>query len=302
VTGHALGVQKMHADELPIDVPLVRHLLEEQFPEWAALPLARVPSMGTDNALYRLGCDMVVRLPRIKWATAGIEKDFRWLPALAPLLPVEIPAPLARGTPAAGFPWEWGVYGWLEGASPSPGAPAPELARDLAAFVLAMRRVPLADAPLCRRGKPLATQDEFTRNSLRAIAGTIDVEAATAAWEAALRVPDWSGPAVWLHADLLPGNILVREGRLSAVIDFAVAGVGDPACDLIPAWSVLDAEAREVFREAVDVDEATWARGRGWALSMGLGIVPYYKDTNPEFAAVGRHMISEVLADTNTRS
>jgi aminoglycoside phosphotransferase (APT) family kinase protein len=292
----------MHADELTIDVPLVRRLLAEQFPEWATLPLARVPSMGTDNALYRLGSAMVVRLPRIEWATAGIEKDFRWLPALAPLVPVQIPAPLARGTPAADFPWEWGVYRWLEGVNPSLGAGSPELACDLAAFVRAMRRVPLADAPLCRRGKPLATQDEFTRNSLHALAGTIDTEAAAAAWDSALRARAWPGPPVWLHADLLPGNLLVRDGRLSAVIDFAVAGVGEPACDLIPAWSVLGGEARDVFRREVEVDEATWARGRGWALTMGLGIVPYYKDTNREFAAVGRHMISEVLADTNTRS
>ena len=293
----------MHAEELLTDVPLVRRLLEEQFPQWAALPLARVPPMGTDNALYRLGTELVVRLPRIEWATAGIAKDFRWLPELAPLLPVEIPEPLARGTPSAGFPWEWGVYGWLDGANPSLGAASPGLARDLAAFVRAMRRLPVAeDSPPCRRGRPLATQDEFTRDSLRALAGTIDTEAAVAAWTSALRAAAWSGPPVWLHADLLPGNLLVRDGRLCAVIDFAVAGVGDPACDLIPAWAVLGAETREVFRQEVDVDEATWARGRGWALSMGLGIVPYYKDTNPEFAAVGRHMVSEVLADTNTRS
>jgi aminoglycoside phosphotransferase (APT) family kinase protein len=292
----------MHAHEVLTDVPLVRRLLEDQFPELAALPLERVPSMGTDNALYRLGADMVVRLPRIEWATAGIEKDFRWLPTLAPLLPVEIPTPLARGTPADGFPWKWGIYGWLEGANASLGRGSSALARDLACFVRAMRQVEPTNAPTCRRGKPLATQDEFTRKSLAELAGSIDVTAAAAAWEAALRVPDWSGPPVWLHADLLPGNILVRDGRLSAVIDFAVAGVGDPACDLIPAWAVLGAEGREVFREEVDVDDATWARGRGWALSMGLGIVPYYKETNPEFAAVGRHMAGQALGDTNTRS
>jgi aminoglycoside phosphotransferase (APT) family kinase protein len=292
----------MHADELLTDVPLVRRLLQEQFPKWADLPLERVPSMGTDNALYRLGSDLVVRLPRIEWATAGIEKDFRWLPSLAPLLPVEIPRPLARGAPTAEFPWEWGVYGWLDGMNPGIGGTGQELARDLAAFVRAMRQVALADGPVCRRGKPLATQDEFTRTSLGKLAATIDVGAATAAWESALGVPDWSGPSVWLHADLLPGNLLVREGRLSGVIDFAVAGVGDPACDLIPAWTVLGGEAREVFRREADVDEATWARGRGWALSMGLGIVPYYEDTNPAFADLGRHMVGEVLTDTNIRS
>lgn len=286
----------MHEGELPTDAELVRTLLEQQCPKWAGLPIERVPSSGTDNALYRLGDEMVVRLPRIEWATGGIEKDFRWLPALAPLLPVAIPTPLARGRPAAGFPWEWGVYSWLPGENPALGSGGVELALDLARFVRALRAVDTAGAPASRRGRPLATQDERAREALA------EVPEAAEAWEAALALPEWEGRPVWLHADLLPGNMLVRDGRLAAVIDFAVAGVGDPACDLMPAWCVLNAEARELYRGEVGLDEATWGRGRGWALSLGLIALPYYRETNPAFAAVARHLIDEVLADANVRS
>jgi aminoglycoside phosphotransferase (APT) family kinase protein len=286
----------MHADELPIEMPLVRRLLEEQFPELAALPLEPVPSTGTDNALYRLGDELVVRLPRIEWAAAGIEKDLRWLPFLAPRLPVAVPVPLVRGRPAAGFPWDWGVYSWLPGESPTLGPGSEALARDLAGFVRALRMVETVGAPASRRGRPLATQDERARQALA------EVPEAADAWEASLAVPEWEGRPVLLHADLLPGNLLVRGGRLAGVIDFAVAGVGDPACDLIPAWSVLAGEARRVFRRDAGLDDATWARGRGWALSIGLIALPYYRETNPGFAAVARHLIDEVLADTNVRS
>jgi aminoglycoside phosphotransferase (APT) family kinase protein len=151
-------------------------------------------------------------------------------------------------------------------------------------------------APASRRGRPLATQDERAREALS------EVPEATDAWEAALTAPDWDGPPVWLHADLLPGNLLVQGGRLAAAIDFAVAGVGDPACDLIPAWSLLSAEARGDFRIEVGLDDATWDRGRGWALSIGLIALPYYRETNPGFAEVARHLIDEVLKDANVRS
>lgn len=286
----------MHADEFPIEIPAVRRLLEGQFPEWAALPLERVASTGTDNALFRLGDDLVVRLPRIEWATRGIEKDFHWLPRLAPWLPVAIPTPLGRGRPAAGFPWEWGVYSWLAGENPALGSGDAQLARDLAGFVLALREVDAAGAPPSRRGKPLVTQDERARQALT------EVPEAKEAWEAALAVREWEGRAVWLHADLLPGNLLVLEGRLAAVIDFAVAGVGDPACDLIPAWSLLHGEARQIFHREAGLDDDTWARGRGWALSLGLIALPYYRETNPGFAAVARHLIDEVVAETNVCS
>lgn len=289
----------MHADEIPTDVPLVRRLLAAQFPERAALPIEPVSSSGTDNALYRLGADMVVRLPRIHWAVGGVEKDFRWLPMLAPLLPVAIPVPLAKGTPAEGYPWEWGVYPWLEGENPTVDgiADADSLARDAARFVDALHRIDVTGGPPATRGVTLAMQDDEARPAIAALQGMIDTEAATAAWDAALRRPARSGPPVWVHGDLLPGNLLLQGGRLTGVIDWGGVGVGDPACDLIVAWGLLPPEARNVFRAELGVDDATWARGRGWALSIALIALPYYKDTNPGLAATARHLIREVLAD-----
>lgn len=289
----------MHADEIPTDLPLVRRLLAAQFPEWAALPIEPVSSSGTDNALYRLGADMVVRLPRIHWAVGGVEKDFRWLPMLAPLLPVAIPVPLAKGTPAEGYPWEWGVYPWLEGENPTVDgiADADSLARDAARFVDALQRIDPTGGPPASRGAPLATRDEPTREAIEALRGVIDVDGAIAAWEAALGAPVWHGPPVWVHSDLLPGNLLVEQGRLSAVIDFGGLGLGDPACDLMVAWTLFSGESRDVFRSALSVDDATWARGRGHALSWALIFIPYYLNTNPVGVSDARRTIDEVLAE-----
>jgi aminoglycoside phosphotransferase (APT) family kinase protein len=290
----------MHADEVATDAALVRRLLRAQHPRWADLPIALVPSAGTDNALYRLGDEMVVRLPRIGWAVGQVELEWEWLPRLARLLPVAVPAPLAVGVPAEGYPWTWAVYRWLEGEDGAAGriADTSQAARDLAQFVTAMQRIDLpGDPPRSPRGGPLAMRDAETRAAIAASQGMIDAGAATAAWETALGVDEWSGRPVWIHGDLLPGNLLFERGRLSAVIDFSCLGVGDPACDLLPAWAFLTAGTREIFRNALGVDDATWARGRGWALSFGLIALPYYHVTNPVLAGVARYTISEVLAE-----
>jgi aminoglycoside phosphotransferase (APT) family kinase protein len=288
----------MHADEVETDEALVGRLLATQFPEWSGLPFAPVPSSGTDNALYRLGEDKVVRLPRIHWAVGGIEKEFSWLPVLAPFIPLEAPVPLAKGSPSDEYPWEWGIYSWLEGENPAPGgAVDPEIIEDAARFIEALQLIDSAGGPPARRGVPLEVQDERAREALVALRGEIDTDAATAAWEEALEAPPWSGGPVWVHGDLLPGNLLVRGGRLTGVIDWAGVGVGDPACDLIVAWGLLPSETRPAFRERLNADDAAWARGRGWALSLALIAIPYYAETNPEFAATARHLLSEVLAD-----
>jgi aminoglycoside phosphotransferase (APT) family kinase protein len=242
---------------------------------------------------------MVVRLPRIHWAVGNVAREQEWLPRLAPLLPVAIPVPLAEGMPAEGYPWSWSVYRWLDGENPIVDriADPDSLARELAQFVAALHRIDPTGAPPATRGVPLALRDEPTRTAIADLQGTIDTDATTAAWEAALRTPAWSGPAVWVHGDLAPGNLLVRGGRLTAVIDFAGVGLGDPACDLMVAWNLLPADARTVFRADLGVDDATWDRGRGWALSVALIQLPYYKDTNPALAASARHVIREVLAE-----
>lgn len=299
-----MPADKMHDDEVGTDVALVGRLVAAQFPQWVDLPIEPVRSAGTDNALYRLGDAMVVRLPRIHWAVGQVEKEQEWLPRLAPLLPLAIPVPLAKGMPAEGYPWKWSVYPWLEGENATseritdPGRAASDLAR----FVLALQRIDPTGGPPpgeynAFRGVPLATRDAETRAAIASLHGAIDAGAVTAAWEDALCAPEWQRPPVWIHGDLQSGNLLAVGGRLSAVIDFGCLGVGDPACDVMPAWTLFSAEARSVFRSALHVDDATWARGRGWALSFGLIALPYYEDTNPVLAGIARHAIAEVLAD-----
>jgi aminoglycoside phosphotransferase (APT) family kinase protein len=300
-----MPANKMHADEADIDAALVRRLLAAQFPHWAALPLQPVRSAGTDNALYRLGEERVVRLPRIHWAVEQVEKEQAWLPRLAPRLPLAIPVPLAKGAPGEGYPWDWSVYRWLEGENIAIErlADPRQAATDLAQFVAAMQRIETTDGPPpgphnSFRGVPLAVRDAPTCAAIASLHGLLDdLDSVTAAWEAALHAGAWSGAPVWIHGDLQAGNLLTAQGRLHAVIDFGCLGVGDPACDLMVAWNLLSAETRSVFRETLQADDATWARGRGWALSVALIALPYYQTTNPALVAISRRAIAEVLAD-----
>ncbi len=295
---------KMHVDEFHIDESLVHRLLSKQFPHWANLPLKQVPSAGTDNALYRLGNEMVVRLPRIGWAVDAIEKECEWLPKLAPFLPFSIPVPLGKGIPTEDYPWPWSIYRWLEGSNPIVGhIPDPGLlTNDLVTFIQAMHKINLPNGPISNRGVPLEKQDIETRKALQQLEKIIDVPAITTIWESALQAPYWSKQPVWVHGDLSPGNLLIQNGRLSAVIDFGILGIGDPACDLIIAWNLLPTHMRNTFQNALAVDDATWERGRGWALSNALIALPYYKDTNLVLANNARHVIQEVLNENRKRS
>jgi aminoglycoside phosphotransferase (APT) family kinase protein len=294
-----MAARKMHADEVDTDASLVGRLLAAQFPQWADLPVEPVESAGTDHAIYRLGEDMSVRLPRIRWATAQADKEGQWLPRLAPLLPLAVPTQLAKGTPAEDYPWEWSIYRWLDGENATL-AVLPDLrplATELAGFVLALQKIDPADGPSTYRGRPLAIHDAPVRNALIALDGVIDTDAATAAWESALEAPAWDGPPIWVHGDLMSGNLLTTDGRLTAVIDFGCLGVGDPACDVIAAWNLFTAESRDVFRTELGVDDGTWARGRGWALGIALVALPYYLETSPVIVRSSLRTISEVLAD-----
>lgn len=290
---------RMRPDERDIDAPLVRRLIAGGFPQWAGLPVERLRSSGTENAMFRLGTDLVVRLPRHPGAVDSVAHEQRWLPRLAPALPFASPEPLGQGRAGHGFPWPWSVYRWLEGANPVAGAVEDPgaLASGLAAYLTALRALGTADAPACHRGVPLATRDAATREAIAQLAGRTDTEAVTALWEEALAAPEYTGAPVWAHGDLSPGNVLTADGRLTAVIDFGSVGVGDPAVDLIVAWNLLPAEVRGDFREAVGAGEAEWARGRGWALSIALIQLPYYWDTNPDLAVNARHVIGELLAE-----
>jgi aminoglycoside phosphotransferase (APT) family kinase protein len=286
---------------MEIDGSLVRALVTRQFPRWADLPLAEVPSAGTDNVLYRLGADLVVRLPRLAPAAEAVATEQRWLPRLAPLLPLAVPVPVGAGAPDGDFPYPWSVHPWLDGddLAARPGVDLADAAVRLGRFVAALRSIDPTGAPRSFRGGHVGGLDERVRREIRDLGadGTVDAGLATAAWEAALAAPAWDGPPVWVHADLYPVNLLSRDGRLSAVIDFGGLGVGDPAVDMLPAWALLTAETRELFRAEVGVDDATWLRGRGWGLGLGLGAIHYYRVTNPVLAAIGRYAVAQALAD-----
>lgn len=286
----------------PIDEALVRQLLTRQFPVWAELPLEAVRSAGTDNALFRLGDDLVVRLPKRASAGPQAEREQRWLPILAPRLPLAIPAPLAAGRPDETYPWSWSILPWMPGAdaASAPIADLVQAARDLAAFLRAFRQIeteggPAAGRANSGRGVPLALLDKRVRTDVAALSGEIDGAAILDAWEEALAAPVHSSAGTWVHGDLHPSNLLVRDGQVVAVLDFGLLGVGDPACDLFVAWSVLDAESRDVFREAVGADEAAWRRGRGWAIFSAIIALAFYLGTNPTLCTMSRRTLTEVL-------
>jgi aminoglycoside phosphotransferase (APT) family kinase protein len=283
-----VGDRKMHTDEVAIGAGLVRRLLAQQFPRWAELPIEPVRSDGTDNAIYRLGRELAVRLPRMPAATKQVHKEQRWLPELAPRLPLAIPAPVAMGSPAEGYPWRWSVYRWLEGedSSRAPLADLPEAAEALARFVSAFHGIDLEGGPAPGqhnffRGVPLAAREAMVGRALDACTGLLDVAAARRVWETALVAALHVGRPRWIHGDLKADNLLTVGGRLSGVIDFGGLGVGDPACDLIIAWDLFSGESRDAFRSSLDADDAAWERGRGWALSVAVTALPYYLKTNP---------------------
>ncbi|GLZ29040.1 phosphotransferase [Lentzea sp. NBRC 105346] len=285
---------KMHADEVDTSVSLVRELIDSQYPQWTGLPISRVAAGGTEHALYRLGDDLVVRMPFVATGAGQAKRDLALLPRIAPHVPLAVPVPLALGEPALGYPFTWSVYPWLPGTNATTASADPHT---LAEFVLALQRIDTADGPAVNgRGGPLAPRAPYVRAALAQPDGVIDTAAAWSAWQRSLAAPEWDRPPVWLHGDLHAANLLVHEGRLSAVIDWGCVAVGDPAVDLLPAWGLLSVEARPVFRSSLDVDDATWERGRGWALSIGLIALPYYATTNPVLAGIARQMIDAVLA------
>jgi aminoglycoside phosphotransferase (APT) family kinase protein len=286
-----------------IDAGLVRRLLADQFPQWANLPITPAEPQGWDNRTFRLGAELSVRLPSAAGYVPQVEKEHRWLPALAPQLPLPIPTPVALGSPGEGFPWPWSVYRWLPG-EPVGSAPADDLvafAAALADFLVALQRIdpdggPHAGAHSFFRGAPLTVYDEETRRTIAAVGEFIDAPAATAVWEAALAAP-WVGPPVWFHGDVAVNNLLLRDGQLSAVIDFGCSGVGDPACDTVIAWTLFHGASRAAFRAGLPLEAATWQRGRGWALWKALLIFEQERTRDAAQATEARRVIDELLAD-----
>jgi aminoglycoside phosphotransferase (APT) family kinase protein len=293
-----MSADRMHADEVDIDDELVRRLIAEQFPRLTGLPIRAVRSTGTVNAIYRLGDHLFARLPRMQSWAKDLDREWQWLPKLAPHLSMPIPEPIAWGSPTSGYPFSWAIYRWIDGRPYADELVDDEraAAAELAQFVVELRGIDSGVAAPPGGRKPLAELDEVTREAIASAQGVIDGTAATAFWERAMEAPVWQGTPVWIHTDLLRPNLLVQGGRLRAVIDFGGIGVGDPAADVIAAWSVFGPRGRAVFREALDVDDGTWNRALGFALHQAAIIIPYYRETNPAFVALAKRTVEEILA------
>jgi aminoglycoside phosphotransferase (APT) family kinase protein len=286
-----------------ITADLVSRLVGTQFPQWAGLPVRPVRTSGWDNVTFRLGEEMSVRLPSAREYVPGVRKEQRWLPVLASQLPLPIPELLAAGVPGCGFPRPWSVYRWIDGVplTEQTVPDLPQFAADLAGFLAALYRIDPAGGPPPGphnffRGGPLAVYDGETREALAALEGHIDTALASEVWHAALQAT-WHGRPVWFHGDAQPGNLLAKDGRLSAVIDFGTAGVGDPACDTTIAWTFLSGESSRVFKERLPVDLATWTRGRGWAIWKAMIVLVGALEEDPEDAAFTARVIDAILAD-----
>ena len=291
-------------ERIRISSSLVRDLISTQFPRWRSLPIRRVDADGWDNSTFRLGDHMKVRLPTHAEYASQVTKEYHWLPRLAPLLPLGVPMPLALGAPADTYPWPWAVYRWLEGETANPERidDQRKFAVDLAQFLRALQQIDTVDGPRTGkhsfyRGGPLSVYNAETRQSVAVLRGEIDADEAIAVWEAALDTP-WRGPTVWVHGDMAAANLIVKNGRLTGVIDFGCCAVGDPACDLTIAWTLLGAEGEEAFRTALSADKSAWTRARGWALWKALFILANKAgkraDQNQALAVVARVLAEHI--------
>jgi aminoglycoside phosphotransferase (APT) family kinase protein len=293
-------------DRRLVDEGLVRRLVANQFVQWAALPVRPVPTSGWDNQTFRLGERLSVRLPTAREYALAVDKEHRWLPALAPRVPLPIPVPIARGVPADGYGFHWSVYEWIDGepARIDSIGDLTGFADGLAAFLVALRRVDPTGGPQPGlhnwfRGGPLRVYDPQVRRAVEVLDRRIPRDIVTEIWLSALRAV-WDGRPVWFHGDVAPGNLLIRDGVLAAVIDFGTCGVGDPACDVAIAWTLLSGPSRDAFRARLDIDPATWARGRAWALWKALIIYAGALQGDRAAAAEANRVIDEIVSDYAT--
>ena len=295
------AVVALHDDEYPIDIDLVRSMVADQFPEWADLPLRELATSGTVNVLFRLGDDKVVRLPRARDFADGPQREFACLPLLASMVPLRIPRHLALGAPTDGYPSHWSVLDWIDGTTADHttlddmnGA-----ASALAEFVLALRRAPTDGAPRggSYRALDLARVDRDMQRWLDRLPDDLERGPLLSVWRTCVAVEAWDGPPTWLHSDLRGDNLIALDGDLTAVIDWEGCSVGDPSADYLAAWWLFDGDSRELFRSAARADTSDWSRAKGWALFMAVAAIPYYADTNPDFAAQARTALSQILAD-----
>ncbi|CCB86467.1 putative uncharacterized protein [Parachlamydia acanthamoebae UV-7] len=293
----------MKEESIIIDTALVRRLIDSQFPQWKELSIDPVATSGWDNRTFHLGQNMSVRLPSAADYELQVEKEHQWLPKLAFGLPLPIPVPLAMGKPEYGYPWKWSIYRWLDGeaASSAKITDLSEFAIDLADFLKALHRIDATNGPQPGlhsffRGGSLSVYDNETRHSITSLTDKIDATMATEVWEAALST-SWKNPPVWIHGDISAGNLLVRDGKLSAVIDFGQLAIGDPACDLTINWTLFHGKSRDAFQKRLLLDKETWARARGWALWKALVVAAGFTDPNNSESKQCWRIIEEVISD-----
>ncbi|HAT2058064.1 TPA: aminoglycoside phosphotransferase family protein [Legionella pneumophila] len=284
-----------------IDEKLVCRLITSQFPHYSNLPVKPVAVGGWDNRTFHLGKDMLVRLPSAEQYELQVEKEQQWLPQLASLLPVPIPTPLAKGMPGEGYPWKWSIYRWLEGETIVSAnlSNLNEIAKDLATFLTAFHQIDSSGGPKpgmhsFYRGGDLKIYDPETRQAIDYLKGKIDTDHATEIWETALNT-SWQGTPVWVHGDISAGNLLVKNGKLCAVIDFGQLSVGDPACDLAITWTLFAGDSRKIFREMLALDKGTWFRGQAWALWKALIVAAGIVNTNAMEVQKSCHIINELF-------
>ncbi|MEQ9116358.1 MAG: aminoglycoside phosphotransferase family protein [Rickettsiales bacterium] len=290
----------MHADEFEITKGLVERLIDEQFPEWSDLEVSHLNVMGSDNVIFKLGDDKVIRLPRLESSSEFAERENIWLPKISKHVSIKTSQPVASGKPTSFYPFYWSVCYWIDGETSfeAKSINYNNLARDLASFIKELRNIKLSGAePLSKRGKSLEVQVKDVEVALSDLKEEIDVKLASEIWQDCLNTEEYSGEPVWMHGDLLPSNILVKNGHLEAVIDFGLFGVGDPSCDLLPAWCLFDKESRNIFLEELKLDKASIMRGKGWALSVAIKILPYFRNTNRELVEVANKMLTNILSD-----
>ncbi|MFG1871657.1 aminoglycoside phosphotransferase family protein [Micromonospora arborensis] len=293
----------MHTDQVDVTVDVVAALVAEQFPQWRALPVRPLASTGTVNALFRVGTEIVLRFPLLPTADPELRAELRqeqeYAALLAAHLPVAVPEPLGLGEPGAGYAGPWTAYRFIPGETAQLDriGDLDTFARDLARVVTALHGIDTGGRawPGSGRGGPLAAEDAGVRSALALSGELTDTARLAEVWDRCREAPRHNDTDMWIHADLMPGNLLVQDGRLTAVIDLESVKVGDPAVDLMPAWNLFDAGARETYRRALGVDDATWERGRGWALQQAINALPYYIETNPVMASIAQHTLRAVL-------
>jgi aminoglycoside phosphotransferase (APT) family kinase protein len=284
---------------------LAQLLIDSQFPTWSHLPLIMIDSAGTDNSMYWLGENLAVRFPMSVSAAEQVAKEHKWLPKMSSFA-VAIPKVIGAGRPMKEFPFPWSVMNWIEGNDGTTDIIADWLktAEDLGQFIREFRRQNTSGAPLAGkhnafRGTALVNLDKITRDAIDALGELFDKACLLKIWEKAMGVQPWAGPPVWIHGDIHAANIILKNGNIAGIIDFGLMGVGDPACDLAPVWSFLPTHARDRFREAVDVDESTWQRGKGWGLYIGVIALSYYRERNPTLSSIAEKAIRAVIEDRN---